>query len=196
MHDRKFVHVVVALTLTCVLGACGFQLRGTGGTSLPEPWKKMFLSTLNPNGELSRELQSTFSASNITWVDTDTANYTLSVGGEKFKQRNLSINAQARASEFELTMSTVFSVRNAAGQQVIEASEATIVKQMENDPSNVVGKAEEVRLLKTEMRTELVQQILRRVSYFAASAPPDIPSDTPSDTPPSDTSPGTPPNTP
>lgn len=186
MSDRKIAQLVVNLILACVLTACGFQLRGTGGTSLPEPWKKMFLSTSNPNGELSRELQSTFSANDITWVDTELANYTLSVGREQFRQRNLSINAQARASEFELTMSTVFWVRNAAGEQVIEASEATVVKQMENDPSNVVGKAEEVRLLKTEMRTELVQQILRRVGYFASSssalAPPDAPALTPLDT--------------
>ena len=187
MQDRRFAQLVVTLALACVLCACGFQLRGTGGTSLPESWKKMFLSTGNPNGELSRELQSTFSANSITWVDTEQANYTLTVGGERFKQRNLSINAQARASEFELTMSTVFSVRNAGGQQVIEASEATVVKQMENDPSNVVGKAEEVRLLKAEMRTELVQQILRRVGYFASSTTSDISSDIPS---------GTPPNTP
>jgi LPS-assembly lipoprotein len=163
--------IFVLLTLTSFLGACGFALRGTGGTSLPESWKKMHLVTDNPNGELSREVNSTFSAYNIAWVEDEDANYSISIGSERFKQRNLSINAQARASEFELTMSTVFSVRDAQGKQLIEPSEATVVKQMENDPSNVVGKAEEVRLLKTEMRTELVQQILRRVGYFASSTP-------------------------
>jgi LPS-assembly lipoprotein len=163
--------IFVLLTLTSFLGACGFALRGTGGTSLPESWKKMHLVTDNPNGELSREVNSTFSAYNIAWVEDEDANYSISIGSERFKQRNLSINAQARASEFELTMSTVFSVRDAQGKQLIEPSEATVVKQMENDPSNVVGKAEEVRILKTEMRTELVQQILRRVGYFASSTP-------------------------
>lgn len=164
--------IFVLLTLTSFLGACGFALRGTGGTSLPESWKKMHLVTNNPNGELSREVNSTFSAYDIVWVEDEDANYSISIGSERFQQRNLSINAQARASEFELTMSTVFSVRDAQGKQVIESSEATVVKQMENDPSNVVGKAEEVRILKTEMRTELVQQILRRVGYFASSSTP------------------------
>ena len=131
----------------------------------------MHLVTNNPNGELSREVNSTFSAYDIVWVEDEEANYSISIGSERFRQRNLSINAQARASEFELTMSTVFSVRDAQGKKVIEPSEATVVKQMENDPSNVVGKAEEVRILKTEMRTELVQQILRRVGYFASSNP-------------------------
>jgi LPS-assembly lipoprotein len=40
---------------------------------------------------------------------------------------------------------------------------------MENDPSNVVGKAEEVRILKAEMRSDLIRQILRRIGYFATS---------------------------
>jgi LPS-assembly lipoprotein len=163
--------IIPIIGLLCLLGACGYQLRGIGGTSLPESWKTMHLSIGNPNGEMSRELQRTFSAHDVTWVDADDANYILSVSGESFRQRNLSINAQARASEFELTMSTTFAVKSASGEEMIERSQATVVKQMENDPSNVVGKDEEVRILKTEMRTELVQQILRRIGYFATSTP-------------------------
>jgi LPS-assembly lipoprotein len=167
MQRPSLYQSITALGLLCALSACGFQLRGTGGTSVPDAWKKMHLVTSNPNGELSRELQNTFSANGVVWMDEDEANYTVTIGGERFRQRNLSINAQARASEFELTMVTTFSVRKVQGEQVIEPTEATVVKQMENDPSNVVGKAEEVRLLKGEMRTELVQQILRRIGYFA-----------------------------
>jgi len=159
----------LVLSLLCLLSACGFQLRGVGGTELPESWKTMHLSTKNPNGELSRELQNTFSAHEVVWVEKEDANYTLTVGQERFRQRNLSINAQARASEFELTMSTNFSVVNARGEVIIAQSEATVVSQMENDPANVVGKAEEVRILKAEMRTDLIRQILRRIGYFATS---------------------------
>ena len=36
---------------------------------------------------------------------------------------------------------------------------------MENDPRNVVGKSEEIRLLQQEMRAELAQQIVRRVIF-------------------------------
>ena len=157
------------LCLLCLLSACGFQLRGTAGRSLPESWKTMHLDTNNPNGEMSREIQNTFSTYDIVWVDQSDAKDILSVSPESFQQRNLSINSQARASEFELTLRTTFSVRNAAGEKVIAPSDARVVTQMENDPANVVGKAEEVRILRTEMRTELVQQILRRIGYFATS---------------------------
>ena len=129
----------------------------------------MHLVSGNPNAELSLELQSTFAANGVEWLPREDANYVLSIGPEQLKQRNLSLNAQARAAEFELTLSTNFTVLNTQGAQIIETSSASVIKQMENDPRNVVGKAEEIRLLKTEMRTELVQQIMRRISYFAAS---------------------------
>ena len=51
----------------------------------------------------------------------------------------------------------------------MEPANAVIVKQMENDPRNVVGKAEEIRILQREMRAELSQQILRRIGFHAAA---------------------------
>ncbi len=104
-------------------------------------------------------------------TERDAANYILVLGGERFRQRNLSLNAEARAAEFELTMSTEFSVQQASSKdEVIPQTTTSVVKQMENDPRNVVGKAEEVRLLKTEMRGELAQQIMRRIGFFAAGS--------------------------
>jgi LPS-assembly lipoprotein len=34
-----------------------------------------------------------------------------------------------------------------------------------------MGKSEEIRILKSEMRDELAQQIIRRIGFFAASTP-------------------------
>jgi len=170
MHISRQTTYALALSLLCLLSACGFQLRGSGGTAVPESWHKMHLITSNPNGELSRELQSTFSANGVVWVEKEEANYLLKIGTERFTQRNLSLNAQARAAEFELTLSSNFMVLDARGAEVMAASDASVVKQMENDPRNVVGKAEEVRILKAEMRTELVNQIIRRIGYYAVSA--------------------------
>ena len=48
----------------------------------------------------------------------------------------------------------------------------SVVKQMENNPRNVVGKDGEMRLIQAEMRTELAEQIMRRIGFFAASRQP------------------------
>ena len=66
-------------------------------------------------------------------------------------------------------MRVQFSVVDAQGEEVIPPSDATVVQQMENDPSNVVGKTEEARLIRAEMRTEIAQQMLRRIAFFASA---------------------------
>jgi LPS-assembly lipoprotein len=44
---------------------------------------------------------------------------------------------------------------------------ASVMRQMENDPRNVMGKGQELRILQSEMRTELAQQMIRRIGFFA-----------------------------
>ena len=162
--------IAIVLALLFTLNGCGFQLRGTqAATAMPEDWQKMNLVTGNPNSEFSREVEARFSANGIQWVDRSEADYVLKLGPERFSQRNLSLNAQARAAELELTMRSNFVVLSPTGEEVMPDTEATVIKQMENDPRNVVGKAEEIQLLKREMRTELAQQILRRIGFFAGS---------------------------
>jgi LPS-assembly lipoprotein len=161
----------LCLGAVTLLGACGFQLRGgDGGSALPDSWRSMHLVTANPNAELSRVVDATFSANGIVWGPREESTYQLHLGPERFTQRNLSVNAQARAAEFDLVMSAQFTVLDGAGRTVMAPSTATVNKQMENDPQNVVGKAEEVRVLRTELRRELADQILRRISFFAANS--------------------------
>lgn len=166
------IQAVTLTVLTALLAGCGFQLRGTGSNavSVPDDWKLMYLATGNPNSELSRAVVSQFAANGVQWTERDAANFVLVLGGEEFRQRNLSLTAEARAAEFELTMRTHFTVRQVNNAEVIPQTNASVVKQMENDPRNVVGKAEEVRLLKNEMRTELARQIMRRIGFFAAGS--------------------------
>jgi LPS-assembly lipoprotein len=162
-------HIIFTLGLLSLLSACGFQLRGTGGTALPDSWHDMYLVTGNPNSELSREIESSFAASGVNWVAQENAAYMVKVGPEKFAQRNLSLNAQARAADFELTLSTHFTVVDAQGKETIKKSEVSVLRQMENDPRNPVGKAEEVRILRSEMRSALVRKIMRHIAFYAAS---------------------------
>ncbi len=170
MH-RRLVSYTLLLSLPLVLSACGFQLRGVGdnATTLPDDWKNMHLVTSNPNGEFSREVETRFAAQGIQWNTWEDANYRLDLGAERFSQRNLSLNAEARVAEFELTMTARFSVLDADNQVIIAATEVAVVRQMENDPRNVVGKAEETRIIKSEMRGDLARQIMRRIGFFASS---------------------------
>lgn len=172
--QRRLASTLIVLGAAALLAGCGFQLRGAGGTSVPEEWRSLFLVTSNPNSEFSREVKLRFANAGIQWAEArDEANFLMVLGPERFSQRNLSLDADTRAAEFELTMRSTFSLNSAKGQSVMPDTTATVIKQMENDPQNVVGKAEEVRILKAEMRSELSQQILRRIAFFAASQAPE-----------------------
>ncbi|MEO0436393.1 MAG: LPS assembly lipoprotein LptE [Pseudomonadota bacterium] len=161
----------LAVLLACLMSSCGFQLRGLdGASSLPEEWNRIHLLTDNPNSELARTMTSTMTSNGVTVTSREEASYLLRLGPEQFSQRNLSVNAQARAAEFDLQMSAFFEVFDAEGRLVMERSRAGVNKQMENDPQNVVGKAEEVRILRSELRAELAVQVYRRISFFAANA--------------------------
>jgi len=49
--------------------------------------------------------------------------------------------------------------------ELIEETDAQVVRQFLNDPLNVVGKTEELRLLREEMRQDLAAQIIRRITH-------------------------------
>jgi len=170
MQLSRRLLLLTLLPAAGLLGACGFQLRGSGGTTeVPDDWKLMYLAAGNPNDEFVREITSLFAAHGIEWTERAAANYVLQLGPENFRQRNLSLSSDARIAEFELTLSTEFSVLDRAGDLVMPPTTARVFRQMENDPRNVVGKSEELRLQLGEMRIELANQVMRRIGFFATS---------------------------
>jgi LPS-assembly lipoprotein len=174
---RQLTRFGLIFGVTLLLAACGFQLRGTGGSSasLPEAWKSMHLVTVSPNSEFSRAVIAQLAANGVQWTDRQSANFSLVLSPENFTQRSLSLNAEARVAEFELTMTSQFSIVDASNKEIVPRSSVTVIKQMENDPRNVVGKEGEVQLVQNEMRVDLAQQIVRRVNFYATRPPPENP---------------------
>ncbi len=169
MRKTPCVRLAAILVTLGLLTACGFQLRGVGGTSVPDDWKQMHLVTGNPNSEFARAVVAQFGANGVEWQEAEDANYILQLGPERMQRRNLSLNAEARVSEIELTMSASFEVTAAgSGEEVMPQTTLSVLKQMENNPRNVVGKEGELRLIEGEMRQELADKIMRRVGFFAA----------------------------
>ncbi len=158
---------IVGLLLLLPLAACGFHLRGD--IDLPEAWTALYLSSTSPNSELSSSLQSSFAANGIQWRDASDANFLLYLGNERFERRNLTIGSNARAAEFELIMSTSLRITDKAGKELMPETDVVVHKVMAHDPENVTGKVEESRLLQREMRQDLVQQLMRRVRFFATT---------------------------
>ena len=96
-------------------------------------------------------------------TDLSAALQTLQVEStEENSERALSVNANARAGEYEITMVVPFQLRR--GTELVLGPETLSVAQAYlADPENAVAKNEEAALIRSEMRRELAQQLLRRL---------------------------------
>ena len=150
--------------LMCLAG-CGFQLKGHDAASSNAKLEGMTLQLISsqPRSELTREVSSALTATGLVLLDEGYAMLTLVLQPEQFTKRNVSLTARARAAELELTIFADFTL-NQQESDPIDAR-ATVTRQMLNDPRNVVGKTEEIRLLRKEMRRDLADQIARRISH-------------------------------
>jgi LPS-assembly lipoprotein len=137
--------------------------KGSGNADLALEGLTIRLISNQPRAELTREVTKELLANGLIITDEADALLSLTLKPEQFSQRNLSLTAQARAAELELTLASDFILTQADQDPVI--ARATVNRQMLNDPRNVVGKTEELRLLREEMRRDLAAQIVRRVSY-------------------------------
>ena len=168
---RRLIHPAahaLAALLALALAACGFQLRGS--VSLPAAWQVLHFQSPEPDGDLAQAVRDAFAAGDVAFTDATGANYRLHLGAEEYQQRNLSVGGDARAEEFELTLSASLRVSDAEGAELLPATELNVRRIAAHDPENITGTMEELRLLREEMREVLVQQVIRQVRIAAIAS--------------------------
>ena len=157
-----------SLVAMLALTGCGFELRGQNARAKTLGQYPIAVVSSAPNSEFTSQLRTALSRLGANVVEPSEAALIVQVGVERFDQRNLSLTARARAAELEIRASVESSLQLGA-QWLVEGETLTVVDQMLNDPLNVVGKTEELRLLQAELRTTLVEAVTRRIDYRLAA---------------------------
>ena len=154
----------VALLAMVMLSACGFRLRGSGPQPVL-PFKTLFVSVsdTSPVGvQLRRNLDA---MSNIEVVtDRKLADAALEVLSEGRDKQVLSLNSQGRVREYTLLYRLNFRVIDKEGRQLLAPTELVIRRIQSFNENQVLAKEAEEATLYREMQSDLVQQVLRRVS--------------------------------
>lgn len=154
-HRRLSVTLLLLL-----LGGCGFTLRGS--VNLPEALQTLQVESPVPNSEIVREVSRMLRNNSVTLADEAAANvWRLGIGAEQVSERVLSVNANARAGEYELTMTVPVQLQR--GSETLGPETLSVARVYLADPENAVAKSEEAELIRDEMRRELAQQVLRRL---------------------------------
>jgi LPS-assembly lipoprotein len=151
------------------LPACGFQLRGQAQL----PFDSLYIAG-QENSALIVELRRNVQAGTTTAISRDAASAqaVLKLSGEQRERDILSVNAAGKVRELQLRYRVTVRVFNGKGDDYLAPTDFVLTRDYTFDDARVLAKESEEALLFQDMQTDLVQQILRRLSTLAARPAP------------------------
>jgi LPS-assembly lipoprotein len=153
---RRFV--IVALTPIFI--GCGFHLRG----SATVPFQTLYIP--NPKSGIALELKRNIEAGTNAKVvdDPKAADAILELTGESREKIILSLTGTGRVSEFRLRYRVSYRVHDGKGGEYVPTSVVQLQRDVTYSDSEILAKEAEEQLLFRDMQSDLVQQVLRRLS--------------------------------
>ena len=166
---RSALALLASLAGASALSACGFRLRGGDDSKLPFKTIYLGFAATSPLGvELRRFINSSGSTSVVG--DVKIAEAVLVPGIETTGESVLSLNSQGRIRELQLFYNFSFSVKDGKGKQLLPTTDIALKRDMSFNEAAVLAKEGEKAMLYKDMRSDLVQQILRRMAAIPAGA--------------------------
>lgn len=149
------------LLLTAALAAgCGFHLR-TWDLEGNVSTAKITANARNPLAEpLGRALRS----AGVDLLESGSADIHIELLNDRRGRRAITVTDQARAAEYESTLSVQYSVKDGQGEELSAPRWISASRIYTVDRNNLVGSSEEQALLEREMVSDLVQQVIRGVN--------------------------------
>ena len=149
------------------LTSCGYSLRTN--QLIEGSLDTIHLTLSQPNSEFSRILRRNLELADVQVINSiesqqahSNLTHELSIGGEEISTRPITINSRARAAQYEMRLSIEISLR--ANETFLIESEALFVDRIYfEDIENITGNQEEIRIITSEMRQNLVSQVMRRL---------------------------------
>ena len=149
------------LLTVLLLTACGFHLRGHAGM----PFDTLYLDAANPGTTLVADLRRNLEANKVKLVNSaDKADVVLNIALEMPEKQILTLGGSGRVNEFQLRYRVSLRAYDLKGQDWIPAEEVILRRDYVYDDAKILAKESEEALLYQSMRSDMVQQIVRRLS--------------------------------
>lgn len=161
----QFGYLSKALTMcsfAMLLAACGFHLRG----DVAMPFKTLFIEAVNPNSPLITGLRSNLKASHVQLVDkAEQAEVILNIASEQPGKQILTLGGSGRVSEYLLSYRVSLRAYDKEQRVWLPADELLLNRDFTYDDTQILAKESEEAVLYQSMRSDMVQQIMRRLSH-------------------------------
>ncbi|OHC70321.1 MAG: hypothetical protein A2045_13465 [Rhodocyclales bacterium GWA2_65_20] len=152
---------LLPITVTLLLAACGFQLRGA--YTLPFDTLHITLPEIAP---LHALLKRNIEASTRTRIvdDAKSAQAILTVTGDAPEKKVLSLNSAGQVREYELVRIFSFRIHDSANRDLMPPGRIVIRREITFSDAQVLSKESEEVLIWRDIQDDLVQQLLRRMA--------------------------------
>lgn len=158
---RPVVRIIALLVTALLLGACGFHLRGHAGM----PFDTLYLDAANPTTPFIADLRRNLASSKVKLVESaDQADVVLNIVYEISDKQILTLGGSGRVNEFRLSYRVSLRAYDLKQQDWIPAEEVALRRDYSFDDTKILAKEAEENLLFQSMRSDMVQQIVRRLS--------------------------------
>ena len=146
-----------------MLAGCGFHLRGN--VSLPENMQNLYIDGVASYSSFAVELRRSLRGNGVNVVeDISSAQAIIKLSNLRFDRRVLTVAGNTgKVREYELFYGTQVTVVGRDGKVLLPSKQFRQVRDYIFDENDVLGKSSEEGQLRSEMQSDLVQQILRRL---------------------------------
>lgn len=158
------LRTTIVLTLSLMISACGFHLRGN--YLLPEELHEISLTSFDQYSDLTRNVQKQLRMNGISQVAPTTVTPSLNLISESIGERTLSLYQNSRAAEKELTYTVRYSVL--IPEHDIKTYTTTVNRNYLDNPLTALAKSVERDMIEDEMHTQAAEQILRQMARLKA----------------------------
>lgn len=156
----------LGLLLAAMLSACGFHMRGASDIAMPFKTIHLgFADTSTLGNALKRNIRGAGGTAVVS--DQKDAEAILDVLSETREKSVLSLNSQGRVREYTLIYTFKFRVRDGKGSELLAPTEIRLSRDINYDDSQTLAKESEEAMLYRDMQSDLVAQILRRLSAIS-----------------------------
>jgi len=150
------------LLTVLLLNGCGFHLRGQASM----PFDTLYIQTSNPGMLFISNLRRNLEANRVTVVDSaEEAEVILDIVYELADKQVLSLGGDGRVNEFRLNYRVSLRAYDLKQRSWLPAEEFVQRRDYSFDDAQILAKESEEALLQQSMRSDMVQQIVRRLSH-------------------------------
>ena len=144
-----------------LLGACGFQLRG----SVDLPFSRIALEGFAPRSPLADELRRTLSQSAEVVATPAQAQVVLHALIDRRERGVVATTTASQVRELQLRVRLEFRLTTPGGRELIPATELLMTRDMSYSETVALAKEyEELQLLR-DMQSDIVGQVMRRLAH-------------------------------